>query len=142
TVLNVNRSPVTNSLLSVLDSPERDAVLGAGGETVKRVPCEMMRLDDFLQKHPDRRFQLLKTDAQGLDLRVLHGAERALCDSIRAVIAEFHFFSVVYQGDTTYLEMMDEYLARLGFRLTAIPGISPNLATGRAFSADGLWIRP
>jgi len=140
-VLNINRSPQTNSLLTVAQSPEMDAVLGEGAAMLEQVTCETRRLDDFCAEHPELRFDLLKTDTQGLELDVLHGAERTLRDSVRAVIAEFRFFADAYEGDSGRLETLDSYLAGLGFQLVSIPSISPNPSTRRAFEADGVWLR-
>ncbi len=140
--LNINRSPGTNSLLPIQPSRELEAVLGNGGETVERVPCETIRLDDFLPQHHTFHCALLKTDTQGFDLHVLRGAAYALQHSIRAVITEFRFYANAYQNDTSRLSSLDEYLATLGFQLMCVPSISPHPESRRAFEADGVWIRP
>lgn len=139
--LNVNRAPGTNSILSVHQSTEMQAVLGTGGDTLAQVPIETRCLDDFLKQYPGFRPTLLKTDTQGFDLNVLRGARHTLQTSIRAVIAEIRFFSPAYNGDTSLLETIDTYLSELGFELVCVPSISPNPQTHRAFEADGLWIR-
>lgn len=139
--LNVNRAPGTNSILSVDQSAEMQAVLGTGADTLERVPIETRCLDDFLKEYPNFHPTLLKTDTQGFDLNVLRGARQTLSSSVRAVIAEVHFFTPAYQGDTSLLEPMDNYLAELGFELVSIPSISPNPQSHRAIEADGLWIR-
>lgn len=139
--LNINRAPGTNSILQVQQSDEMRAVLGTGGETLERVPIEMRRLDDFLQAYPSFRPTLLKTDTQGFDLNVLRGAKQTLSTSVRAVIAEVRFFTPAYEGDTSLLEPMDNYLSAHGFELVSVPSISPNPETRRAFEADALWIR-
>ena len=117
------------------------AVLGAGGETLHQVNVETIKLDDFLESHKTFHPVLLKTDTQGFDLNVLRGARQTLQTSLRAVIAEVHFFSPAYQGDTSLLEPMDAYLSSLGFSLVSIPSISPHPTTHRAIEADALWIR-
>jgi FkbM family methyltransferase len=138
---NINRAPGTNSLLTASQSDEMQAVLRDGGETLNQVTVETIKLDDFLIRHKTFQPTLLKTDTQGFDLNVLRGARQTLQASLRAVIAEVHFFSPAYEGDTSLLEPMDAYLSALGFSLVSIPSISPHPTSHRAFEADALWIR-
>lgn len=138
---NLNRAPVTNSILPILQSDEIQSVLGTGGDKLEQVSVETIRLDDFLKFHASFHPTLLKTDTQGFDLNVLKGAHQTLQSSIHAVISEVRFFSSAYEGDTSLLQNIDTYLAELGFYLVTIPSIAPNPATLRAFEADGVWVR-
>ncbi|MBI4674570.1 MAG: FkbM family methyltransferase [Chloroflexi bacterium] len=140
-VLNVNRSPGTNSFLNSLHSPEMELQLQGGAETLERVECPMTTLDEFLAAHPEFQPQLLKTDTQGFDLHVLEGARATLKNHVRAVVAEVRFAYPAYQDDTSRLDTLDAFLAAQGFRLFGIPAATAHRATHRAMEADALWVR-
>ncbi len=140
-VLNVNRSPGTNSFLDSMRSPEMEIQLQGGAETLARVECPMTTLDAFAAEHPLFQPQFLKTDTQGLDLRVLEGARGILKMHVRAVVSEVRFSYAAYQGDTSKFEVLDAFLAEQGFHLFCIPGATFHRATHRAMEADALWVR-
>jgi FkbM family methyltransferase len=140
-VLNVNRSPGTNSLLPSLHTPAVDMLMQGGNETQERVECRMTTLDEFVANHPGFQPQLLKTDTQGFDLHVLEGSRRALERSVRAVVAEVRFSQPAYEADASLFEMLDAFLATVNFRLFCIPAVSAHRLTHRAMEADALWVR-
>lgn len=140
-MLNINKVGVTNSLLPADVNDDAQEQFQGWAETIEKTAVQTITLDDFLCQAKDFKPQLLKLDVQGYELYALQGAQAALQDSIRAVVAEFRFFTPAYEGDTSMLQRLDAFLADLGFRLSCIPACTNHIDKRTVFEADGLWVR-
>jgi FkbM family methyltransferase len=116
----------TDGTLDIFGDPDSTSGLnrldGARGGTKSRLPIEMVRLDSFCTKHGISRIDLLKSDTEGFDAKVLAGAERMLAEGrVRCVIAE-----VGFPNDRTHTPFVEVYnqLVPRGFELVGIYEIS------------------
>jgi hypothetical protein len=76
-------------------------------------------LDDFARSHGVQQIDLLKTDTEGFDLEVLHGAQAMLsAGAIRFVLSEVTF-DAMDSYHTSFTKVF-EYLAAHGFRFVDI----------------------
>jgi FkbM family methyltransferase len=90
--------------------------LGAWTESREQKPVEIARLDSFCAKHGIPAIDLLKSDTQGNDLKVLEGAGTMLAPAtIRTVFAEV-LFAPLYEGQC-YFDDVQRLLVSRGYRL-------------------------
>lgn len=81
---------------------------------------------------------MLKSDTQGHDLEVLHGAGPRLVD-ITLVLVELSFLPI-YRGTPTWNEVVG-FLEQSGFHLVAISPISRKFQDGPIVEANGFFAR-
>lgn len=131
----INSNEQTNSLLDN-DAGNRDSF---GNQTSHhgKEKVRTVRFDDWASDRRESRW-LLKLDVQGVELKVLQGAEKCL-EQTRAVYAECPL-APMYKGQSSFWEIHD-HLQRGGFVLKEIyPCLHDG--RGRAVQTDALWIRP
>jgi FkbM family methyltransferase len=127
---------MTNSLLKASEEARQGELADlVGNETTIRVP--VATLDAFCKEQGIGAIDLLKTDCQGFDLRVLQGA-RGMLESgkIRVVSCEM-IFDDEYEGQGSHHEifkLMDE----CGFRLVGLYNMARNEARECSF-CDGIF---
>lgn len=95
-------------------------VLG-GGSLDHVVDVEVVALDSWLAGSGAGPVDAIKLDAQGAELDILVGGERALAD-VRALVAEVHL-NAMYEGAPLFGEV-DAYLRSQGFELWRFPTIA------------------
>ena len=112
------------------------ASAGAG----PRATVNLRKLESFCAEHGITHIDLLKTDCEGYDLQVLHGASRLLvAGQIDAVLCEINFQRNGLHGDFFAIH---DYLAGQGFYFLALYDCGGWHAT-RPESPfhNGLWLR-
>jgi len=133
-----NADSVTSSLLRTaaqkdpLPYAEKLAAMDAVQMEVRTVSSEFERQNI---KHLD----LLKTDCQGFDLRVLEGATREIDAGRIDLIATEALFHLEYEGQAWFHEILGWLTAR-GFALIGLYDIMHN-ESGRALFGDALFAR-
>ena len=110
----------------------------------KLVPLDSMKvdvrtLDEELHRLSIKRVDVLKTDCQGFDLRVLEGAERAIAEGRIDLISTEALFHGEYEGQAWFHEIQAWLLPRR-FSLIGIYDIMHD-ETGRALFGDALFAR-
>lgn len=113
-----------------------------GGETRPTERVRIRTVDSFCAEHRVAQINLLKTDCEGYDLRVLHGADRMLREGqIAAVLCEVNFRRDNMHGD--FFAIHAYLQEKHGFYFLALydcEGWGPNLSGGSFCNA--LWLRP
>lgn len=133
-----NADSVTSSLLQpaaqekALPYAEKLAPLDA-------VQVEVRTLSDEMRTRSIERVDLLKTDCQGFDLRVLEGAVREIEEGRIQLIATEALFQLEYERQAWFHEIMAWLTAR-GFALIGIYDILHD-DSGRALFGDALFAR-
>jgi FkbM family methyltransferase len=90
--------------------------LGAWTESREQKPVRIARLDSFCATHGIASIDLLKSDTQGNDLKVLEGAGAMLAPpTIRTVFCEV-LFAPLYEGQC-YFDDVHRLLVSRGYRL-------------------------
>ena len=98
------------------DSQLHTLRLVAAHEGGEREPVDVETLDSFAACHGLDQIDLLKTDAEGFDAEVIHGASRLLANgAVAAVLAEFTL--VPSDHSHTPLLALNALLYPAGFRL-------------------------
>ena len=115
--LHRNGFDATNSLLRTSEQSSRyidPALLKTNSLSV----VDVTTIDRYLEDNGIDGVDVLKIDAQGFELRVLMGAERALrSGSIRLIYLEVMFVHL-YDGQAEFDEI-NRHLANFGYRLVA-----------------------
>ena len=133
-----NADSVTSSLLQpaaqqrALPYAEKLTPLDAVEMEVRTLADEMRRLDLT-------QVDLLKTDCQGFDLRVLEGAQREIENGAIDLISTEALFHPEYEGQAWFHEIFGWLVAR-GFSLIGIYDILHD-DSGRALFGDTLFAR-
>lgn len=126
----------TSSFLPVGDLTRQEFPKAATLEADEVV--RMARLDDVVAEHGLEPPDILKMDVQGLEDRVIRGAEQTLRQA-RLCLAEVSF-RPLYDGAPLFDDVYPS-LRELGFRLVAF--VSPLRASdGSTISIDGVFERP
>jgi FkbM family methyltransferase len=134
--INVAESSTSSSVLPMEELHVQSAP-GSKYVRVERVPIR--RLDGV--EHPILQSDasiLLKIDAQGFELPVLHGAQ-ALLPRLRGIQLELSL-SRLYTGQALYHELI-EFMQDLGFDLWNIMPTFVDRRNGRLLQMDGLFFR-
>ncbi len=96
-----------------------------------QITVPIVMLDDFIEKNQLPRPDILKIDAEGLDLEVLKGAKKTLAESVEVVLVEVGIMNTEIKNNTLeVLKVMDE----LGFRFFDITDLN------RPFDNKVLWL--
>lgn len=113
--LNLSKASEGNSLLrSASDMPPN--VGGAWTQHVGDVQVQVQRLDTFCLEHAIGQIDVLKSDTQGFELQVLHGAGDMLKRStVRAVYVEVVFVPL-YEGQGEFIDIYMSLTSR-GYHL-------------------------
>lgn len=97
----------------------------------QQVKVPIVRLDDFVESKQLTLPDLLKIDAEGLDLKVLEGAKKTLMQNTEVVLVEVGVMcKVINNSALKVLKTMDE----LGFRFFDITDLN------RPFGNKVLWL--
>jgi FkbM family methyltransferase len=105
---------------------------------VSEIKVKTVRLDDALSTLGADNIDLLKIDAQGSELAILHGAHKLLeSGRIKAVFCEVQFIAL-YEESALFHEITS-YLSALGFNLFNVFGLVHNPA-GQLAWADALYL--
>ena len=132
--LHVTRNPVGTSLRT-----PRQGQIHEWTHVSETVRVQGRRLDSILQELGDVRFGVLKVDAQGADLEVLHSVGHYLNPSeIPAVVVELNFRDF-YQEQDEWWKCVD-YLQSCGFSM--VEAEFHRDAVGEVHWADALFAVP
>jgi FkbM family methyltransferase len=112
--------------------PGPETLTGWGGLSLagdgNTIEVEVRRLDEVLQHTP---IDLLKIDVEGADTLVLYGAERLLAARlIKAIVYEQNYPRMQQLGIEPAAAA--EFLSRLGYKASALPGRDKNVVNWRA----------
>lgn len=135
-----NAEPATSSFLPAATHghPSVPATL-TECRVVKRV--RVGRLDDYAEEHGIDRIDLLKSDTQGYELRVLRGASRLLNKGrVKAVFCEV-FFKEFYVGQD-YFHEIHAFMLQHGMGFSGLYGPCRDKQTGELLWADALYVNP
>jgi FkbM family methyltransferase len=113
-----NAEPMTNSLLST----SAEAVQGEVGPlmaTREKIAVGVTTLDEFCTSRHIKRIDVLKTDCQGFDLRVLKGAQRMLEEQRVELILCEAILDSLYAGQGWFDEIIG-FLRSWRYALCAI----------------------
>ena len=138
TVLHVNASLATNSLLETEDSAA--SFWGEGlMETTTTVEVEVGTIDEFCRKNQIESIDVLKIDTQGTELEVLRGAAGMLSGrQIRVIYTEI-ILVPSYKGQSKPHELMG-FLDGFGYDLSGLYNLwSRN--DGRLLQMDAIFAR-
>jgi FkbM family methyltransferase len=134
--LNVSRDLEASSILAM---EERHVRHWPPSQYVGVESVELAKLDDFgTSLHADGQSLYLKLDVQGYELEVLRGGEGVLA-SAELVEAELSLVPL-YRNGPLYGEVID-HLARRGFGLIAVEGITEEPETGHMLQVDAIFAR-
>jgi len=100
---------MSNSLL-----PAAASLQSAAHKKIGEVEITVTTLDHFCREHKVNAIDLLKTDCQGFDLRVLKGATTLLSEGRVRVIQCESFFVAEYEGQAWFYEIV-QFLASLDY---------------------------
>jgi FkbM family methyltransferase len=109
----------TNSLLPLTESAHEFTLTAdfAKPDTTVKVP--LVSVDDFCAQHGITEIDILKTDAEGLDLDVIRGAAGMLSKTIVPLIYTEVFFVPAYENQPLFQEVY-EHLYKNDYRLVGI----------------------
>jgi FkbM family methyltransferase len=138
TIFFRNADSVTSSLL-VPAKQERRLPYAEKLERMDAVDVEVRSLSDELKRLNISDLDLLKTDTQGFDLRVLEGAAREIEEGRIRLISTEALFHAEYEGQAWFHEIL-AWLTGRGFALIGIYDILHD-ETGRALFGDSLFAR-
>jgi FkbM family methyltransferase len=131
--LNVCGSSLNSSILEYARADGKDKI-------VEKIEVEMDTVDHFCAAQNIGSIDLLKSDVQGYDLKVLQGAKGMLeAGRVHAVFCEVNFHKL-YEGQCSFEELY-AFLAGHGFKLCGFY----DLVREEGFHihwADALFIRP
>ncbi|MCB9847866.1 MAG: FkbM family methyltransferase [Phycisphaeraceae bacterium] len=99
----------------------------------------LVSLDDWARERGAGAIEAMKIDVQGLELAVLHGAERLLGSSVLAILSEAQL-TPLYEGASTFSEI-DLFLRERGFELHQVCRIASAGPEQRTTCCDALWFR-
>ncbi|MBA2270751.1 MAG: FkbM family methyltransferase [Chthoniobacterales bacterium] len=133
-----NADSVTSSLLQAA-AQTRPLPYAEKLAPVDSVQVEVRTVDDELRRLGVDSIDLLKTDCQGFDLRVLEGASRAIADGRIRLVSTEALFQLEYDGQAWFHEILG-WLSMRGFALIGIYDILHD-ETGRALFGDALFAR-
>lgn len=133
-----NADSVTSSLLKTV-TQERPLPYAEKTKAVDAVEIDVRKLSDEFARLGIDHVDLLKTDCQGFDLRVLEGAAYQIENGHVDLIATEALFQFEYEGQAWFHEV----LAWLSARRFSLIGIYDVLhdETGRALFGDALFRR-
>jgi FkbM family methyltransferase len=117
-ILNINQSRATNSLLAANDLTR--GALSDQLATVQNVEVQVTTLDDALASLKVATCDIIKLDLQGFDMLALMGACHALT-SAQVVVVEA-WFAAVYENTINYFDII-EFLRRRDFELYTLAGL-------------------
>jgi FkbM family methyltransferase len=137
--LHLNSQSATNSLLP--NAPEAETYQPEGFINVMgTAKIQVSTVTRYCEKEEIEFIDVLKTDTQGYDLKVLKGAGRMIDEGkIAAVFCEV-LFAPIYEGQAYFHDIYGHLWDR-GFRLVNLYGVEPN---SERFSSwcDALFIHP
>lgn len=131
--LHVNAHLQASSILEVADRHLRAFPVAV---PKKSVSVALTTLDDALANIELRQPALLKIDVQGFERDVLQGAAKRLPDFNHLVVETS--FRPLYQGEWTFLELVD-YLRARGFQFLRPVGQLRDPETGEYLQIDALF---
>ncbi|MCP5424684.1 MAG: FkbM family methyltransferase [Gammaproteobacteria bacterium] len=136
--LFVNRADYTNSLLEC-DLAANPWVPGETTRTLGEIQVETCTVERYCSEQGLDQVNILKTDTQGAELRVLKGAVKLLTERrVDALYLEV-IFAPLYEGQANFCQLLD-YLTTVGYRLVSIYDLYRG-NNGFAGWADALFIR-
>ena len=137
-IFSSNRAEYTNSLLAS-DKEATPWVPQQTTESLELIKVETCALDHFCAQHDIQRIDILKSDVQGAEMRVLQGAHQLLSERRVEVLYLEVLFAPLYEGQTNFCELLD-FLDGVGYRLLGIYNLNRG-NNGLAGWADGLFVR-
>jgi FkbM family methyltransferase len=110
-LLNANRSPATNSLLST--DVKGSFYWGEGLlETMDKCEVETTTIDYFCQDHDLPSIEIMKLDVQGAEFSVLSGATKMLLSQSISIVYTELILASTYQGQKKlheYMGLLDSF---------------------------------
>jgi FkbM family methyltransferase len=109
-------------------------------DIVDEVSVAMVTIDGLMDREGIVRADLLKVDAEGYDLAVLRGTERALREHrIHVVICEVFF--VAYREGQAYFWDVATFMHECGYRFVNLFD-TRDTSQGRLYTGNGVWVSP
>jgi FkbM family methyltransferase len=106
---------------------------------VDEIEVDTITLDGFCEIHKISQIDLLKMDAQGAELKILHGSSRLLTErAIKVIYSEVDFMEI-YKDCGKYHEIAS-YLYDFGYVLHNLYGLVSN-QNGRLAWGDAIFVR-
>ncbi|MBE7494838.1 MAG: FkbM family methyltransferase [Verrucomicrobiaceae bacterium] len=127
----------SSSAMNSFLEPGADAA--AYGELRRESMAEITTVDDYCAENGIERIDVLKSDAQGLDLEVFQGASRMFREHrVHLVLVEV-VFSAIYQKQASALELL-HFMEQAGLRLVSFYRFV--YLRGEASWTDALFVDP
>jgi len=111
-----HRAKLIKTHLSMSNSilPASSALHSEAHQKIGEVEIEVTTIDHFCAEYKIEAIDLLKTDCQGFDLRVLKGAARMLTDRRIHLIQCEGAFVLEYEGQGWFYEIL-QFLTEMGY---------------------------
>ena len=125
--------------ISLEQEPERNHIVNGASPANRRTEkINMITIDEFCEAHRIERVNIIKTDTEGYDLRVLKGAQSMLRGGVQFVLSEVG----MAQWDTrySYFHAINNFLAKLSFQLCGFYDMHYR-ADGTVEYANALFLR-
>jgi len=137
-LLNANRSPATNSLLS---TDEKGSFYWGEGllETMDKCEVETTTVDHFCQDRDLLSIDIMKLDVQGAEFFVLSGATKMLSSQSISMVYMELILASTYQGQKKLHEYMG-LLDSFGYELLGI--YNPINSHRQLIQIDGIFVSP
>jgi FkbM family methyltransferase len=136
--LYVNAQSVTNSLLT--NAPEADAYQPPSyAQPLGQIEVKLDTLDTFCEANSLRQIDLLKTDTQGADLKVLKGGEQMIAAGKVDIILIEVLFVHLYEGQSWFGDIFS-WLTQRGYGFVNLYDVAHHADTREAKWADALFV--
>ena len=135
-LLNINRSPLTNSL-----KQSKKEFCGSSPElyfTKHVLKVDVIALDDYFRENQLAFPDIIKLDLQGGELEALKGAVNCVHHASIA-LCEVQFISH-YEGSATF-DQLHSFFVNAGFQLFGLYDCSRDRASGRLLYCDVLYVK-
>lgn len=136
--LYVNAQSVTNSLLT--NAPEADAYQPPSyAQPLGQMEVTLDTLDTFCKANAVSQIDLLKTDTQGADLKVLKGGEQMIAAGKVGIILIEVLFVHLYEGQSWFGDIYS-WLTQRGYGFVNLYDVAHHDETKEAKWADALFV--
>jgi FkbM family methyltransferase len=125
--------------ISLEQESERNHIVNGAPFASRRTErINMITIDEFCEAHRIERINIIKTDTEGYDLRVLQGAQSMLRSGLQFVLSEVG----MAQWDTrySYFHAINDFLGKFSFQLCGFYDMHYR-ADGTVEYANALFLR-
>jgi FkbM family methyltransferase len=124
---------------SLLESNQTGSTFDRYTVPVNTIEVDVTTLDIFTAQEKITEIDLLKMDAQGAELLILHGAKHLLENTaVRMIYTEINFMDI-YRAGTKWYDLAS-YLGNFGFKLHAFYNLNYN-QNGQLAWADAIFTK-